>query len=103
MPTALAEICETARKQKMNRDIARDNCNTQTKTIPTICDLFTGITTGGEELVEENSLSNIEAFEKASDILVRGLPWKAPRSDHRLTVHRLCLAAAHKQKSLKQK
>lgn len=50
--------------------------------------------------IKSNILGNTEAFEEASDVLVWRLPWKTPRSDHRLTVHRLRLTAeeAEKQK-----
>lgn len=48
-------------------------------------------------LIQSNILGNIEAFEEASDILVWGLPWKAPRSDYSVTVHWLSLTAGGKK------
>lgn len=44
--------------------------------------------------IKSNILGNIEAFKETSNVLVRGLPWKPPRSDDSLAVHRLRLTAA---------
>lgn len=50
--------------------------------------------------IKSNILGNAEAFKEASDVLVWRLPWKSPRSDHRLTVHGLCFAAEESKKPL---
>lgn len=41
-----------------------------------------------------NILGDVEALEEAGDVLVRGLPWQPPGSDHCLTVHWFSLTAA---------
>lgn len=56
------------------------------------------IYTAAERLIKtcihSDILGNIEAFKEASDVLVWGLPWKSPCSDHRLTLYWLCFTAA---------
>lgn len=41
------------------------------------------------------SLGNVEAFEEASDVLIRRLPWQPTSSDDRLAVHSFCLTAGN--------
>lgn len=43
--------------------------------------------------IKSNILGNTEAFKEAGDVLVRRLPWKPSRSNHRLIVHWLRLTA----------
>lgn len=40
-------------------------------------------------------LGNVETPEESGDVLVWGLPWKTPSSDHRVIIHPLHLTAIH--------